>query len=214
MPVDVGRFGVKSSSLSFEKKSESRGFCPTGEGGGIDNSCGKEGGGGGGDDLPTGFSEPLSASAEASLDSWITDYADINESLRSGDDHDAADGLIEAISKAEPFKSDTVLYRGLSVEEGDPVDLAIKRGEGSKIIDDGFSAMSADAGVAEMFATGGDTGNQQYVMRVKVPAGTRAASIKSGLKEYVLPPGNSVRITRVERSEEVTYVDVEYEGQY
>jgi len=27
---------------------ESRGFCPTGPGGGIDNSCGKEGGGGGG----------------------------------------------------------------------------------------------------------------------------------------------------------------------
>jgi hypothetical protein len=26
-----------------------RGFCPTGQGGGIDNSCGKEGGGGGGD---------------------------------------------------------------------------------------------------------------------------------------------------------------------
>jgi HK97 family phage portal protein len=192
---------------------EIRGFCPTGDGGGVDNSCGKDGGGGGGD-LPTGFSEPLSARAEASLDSWITDYADINESLRSGDDHEAAEGLIEAISKAEPFGSDTVLYRGLSVEEGDPVDLAIKRGEGSKILDDGFSAMSADAGVAEMFATGGDTGNQQYVMRVKVSAGTRAASIKSGLKEYVLPPGNSVRITRVERSEEVTYVDVEYEGQY
>jgi hypothetical protein len=41
------RLVVKSGQLRVaEASSESRGFCPTGPGGGIDNSCGKEGGGG------------------------------------------------------------------------------------------------------------------------------------------------------------------------
>lgn len=46
MPVDVNRFGAKSSSLVIGKRSEARGFCPTGPGGGIDNSCSSKQGGG------------------------------------------------------------------------------------------------------------------------------------------------------------------------
>ena len=44
---DIQRLIVRGSRLRVEPAKESRGFCPTGPGGGIDNSCGKEGGGGG-----------------------------------------------------------------------------------------------------------------------------------------------------------------------
>ena len=182
---------------------EARGFCPTGPGGGIDNSCGKEGGG-------EGYDSPLSAPAAQAIDNWITDYADINEALRDGDDHPDAEGLSEAISKATPFKEDTVLYRGLSVEDGSPVALTIENGGvGSTIYDDGFAATTEDPSVANRFATEGDDGNKQYVLRIKAPKGTRAAPIKSGLKERVLDAGTGVRITGIERSGEVTFVDAE-----
>jgi HK97 family phage portal protein len=183
---------------------EIRGFCPTGSGGGIDNSCGKEGSGGG------GFDSPLSSRATAAIDNWITDYADINEALRDGDDHPDAEGLSEAISKATPFSKETTLYRGLSVEDGSPVALTIESGGvGATIYDDGFSATTEDPEIAGRFATEGDDGNKQYVLRIKAPKGTRAAPIKSGLKERVLDAGTGVRITGIERSGEVTYVDAE-----
>lgn len=192
--------------FSGQNPGESRGFCPTGQGGGIDNSCGKEGGGG----RTEGYDSPLSTPAARAIDNWITDYADINEALRDGDDHPDAEGLSEAISKATPFKEDTVLYRGLSVEDGSPVALTIENGGvGATIYDDGFSATTEDPDVANRFATEGDTGNKQYVLRIKAPKGTRAAPIKSGLKERVLDAGTGVRITGIERSGEVTFVDAE-----
>lgn len=204
MPVDVKRFGANSSSLVKVKPSESRGFCPTGTGGGIDNSCGKEGGGSG------GYDSPLSGSAARAIDNWITDYADINEALRDGGDHPDAEGLSEAVSKATPFDKDTILYRGLSVEDGSPVALTIENGGvGSTIYDDGFAATTEDPDIARRFATEGDTGNKQYVLRIKARKGTRAAPIKSGLKERVLDAGTGVRITGIEQSGEVTFVDAE-----
>lgn len=49
MPVDVKRFGVSTSSMTLVRASGERAFCPTGKGGGTDNSCSSKDGGGGGD---------------------------------------------------------------------------------------------------------------------------------------------------------------------
>lgn len=49
MKEDIKRLIVSGSSLRVSGgQAESRGFCPTGPGGGIDNSCSSKGGGGGG----------------------------------------------------------------------------------------------------------------------------------------------------------------------
>jgi hypothetical protein len=179
--------------------------CPTGKGGGIDNSC----------KWKKGSSVPLTPEEINAIDSWWSGdedngYDAINGALRQGKSHPMVTHLDSVIEKAEPTTEDTLVYRGLSIPEGSYVEQNLKKGYSFQ--DDGFVAVTGNKSIAEQFAIGGDFDNKSFVMAIKIPAGTKMANIEgSGLDERLLPRSTGAfKIDSVKKKGNVRYVEARY----
>lgn len=119
---------VVFSEKTFSQRSlESRGFCPTGSGGGIDNSCGKEGG---------GKANVLSATEKEAARAALSDRFGGMKDVPSDKLFPASAGGVAGAVLTEPKKKDTVIrevdlsnvraaqdsvpYAGLDSYIGDP----------------------------------------------------------------------------------------------
>lgn len=108
----------------------------------------------------------------------------------------ATKDLKGAIAKAPPLKQDTTVYRGF--DAGQFGDLA----PGKVVKDPGFMSTSVtdDAGAVGRAGQAGQ-------MTLTLPAGTKAAA--GSVRELILPPGSSLRITSVAKTGGVTHVKAE-----
>jgi hypothetical protein len=97
----------------------------------------------------------------------------------------AIKGLKAAIDKAPGLPSDTAVWRGFSKAQFGE----LKPGD---VIDDaGFLSTSLYRDGAGAFPGGGGTG-PQYLSRIRLPKGTKAAG--GDVKELTLPPGAKMRV--------------------
>jgi ADP-ribosyltransferase exoenzyme len=104
--------------------------------------------------------------------------------------------LTAAIAKAPPLKQGTTVYRGF--DAGQFGELA----PGKVITDKGFTSTSVsnDAGAVGRAAQAGQ-------MELTLPAGTKAGA--GSVRELILPPGSSMRVTSVTKKGGVTHVKAE-----
>lgn len=200
-----GRTFVRESWLLKHNPALREARCPTGKKGGVDNSC----------KWKKSSSVPLTPAEINAIDSWWSGdedngYEAINGALRSGKTHPMVKHLDSVIDKAEPTTVETLVFRGLSIHEGSYVDQNLKKGYSFQ--DDGFVAVTGKQSIAEQFAIGGDLDNKNYVMSIRIPAGTKMASIEgSGLDERLLPRSRgSFKIESVKKKGDIRYVDAVY----
>ena len=108
----------------------------------------------------------------------------------------ASKDLAAAIRKAPPLKQDTTVYRGFDAAQFGDLE------PGKVVKDPGFVSTSVtdDAGAVGRAKSAGQ-------MKLTLPAGTRVAA--GSVRELILPPGSSVRVTGVTRKGSVTSVTAE-----
>lgn len=170
-------------------------FCPTGEGGGIDPTCGKGGGSGGWTDSD-GMALPGSPAAIYSTGEFLN----INQTMRNGGGDEStreiAGNLIRQIDDAPKLGKQEV-YRGLLI----PKDEIPK--VGSTVREKGFMSASTDPKIARKFAEGftgmGDEEEGVPVrFRIKVPGGTKGVRhLARGEEEVIFQAGSSLKIENV-----------------
>jgi hypothetical protein len=127
-------FEVRPKKKSRSLRSQSRGFCPTGEGGGVDNSCGTNEGGGGGAASPQvkawaekKFAEPEHAKAFAE---WFGDSKTVDD---KGEPIVMYHGTGASFDEFDLTKATESALHGPGVYMTDSADTASEYGKGGQV---------------------------------------------------------------------------------
>ena len=183
------------------KTADVKAFCPTGEGGGVDNSCSSR-----------RVSEASAVALQTySMSGFDYSYATMNSYLRSGkifgsneksDKMEEAVAAIDAAISTSPVSKPTTLYRGTGFTEYGKSYSQIKPGD--VLTDAAFTSTSSDETVVrDAYAY------KHPVMRISLSTGQKAldmepyAAIK-GEKEWLIGRNSQFEVTAVSED----YIDV------
>ena len=129
--------------------------------------------------------------------------------------------LDDAIAKQKPSTKETVLYRGISLDDmgyegrdGQEVRVRFAKEVGT-IKDNSYTSMTTDKVIAEGFGT---QGANYATLRIRIPKGTRTLPIAGGgnhsgeqfeEREMLLPRQSKIRIISVGEGDDEGWIDAE-----
>jgi hypothetical protein len=137
---------------------------------------------------------------EASLENYKgSGYLDYNTSLRGGSPPSRDIKALDAVLDRGTLGTDGLLYRGASTEVLSTLKL------GQTFSDKGFVSTSISKDAADTFSRG----IPPMMMRIKAPATTKGAFVGGREAEFILPRGQSYKVTGVNKRTRPIMIDVE-----